>query len=374
MKLIIIDETIREGMQHRGIVFSGEQRKKMAAFQETLGVDICQAGYPPAHASEADNVKMVADLASQERFTLKTAGMGRAIKKDAALLASTGIKDFHLHAHLPLDSSDHDRCRFFSQLGQCIGEIRKTTPGAKISLAMLDIGKTSPDLLEKSADILINQLGVDILSLPDTSGMLAPNQIYDCISPAALLTRESATRISIHCHNDMGMAQANTILGVFAGATVVETSVLGIGERNGIADLFTTGKILKDQGFLINLDTDNSDTFQEYYAYVNQICRDQTGDPLLTYNTPFFGEAVNTHVAGTHGCTPFGLSEKESYFLTPLCGRHLVKKYLDKENISYPEDSLGPITEDIKDKSALLGRRLKKNEIFSIASSFCRGN
>ena len=367
-KIILIDQTIREGMQHRGIVFSSDQRKTIARFQEKLGVDICQAGYPPAHTSEQESVRQLTEFAAKENFSLKIAGMGRASAKDAAVLAETGVADFHLHAFLPPDSSEQEKERFFSGLDACVSTIRNEVPAARISLAMLDIGRTPSGFLEKSADFLIHRVGVDILSLPDTSGIIAPNLIYDCISPVVLQARETATRISVHCHNDMGMAGANTIMGVMAGATVVEASALGIGERNGMADLFTTGKMLKDQGFLMNLDTEALATFKAYYDYVSDICREQTGDPLLSYNTPFFGDAVKTHVAGTHATTAFGLGQEEKFFLNTLCGKHLVKKYLEKEKIPYNKAALPAITQAIKNQSASRGRRLKRDEIRLIAT------
>lgn len=365
--IIIIDQTIREGMQHRGIVFSLAQRKKIAAFQEKIKVDICQAGYPPAHVSEQESVVQLREFAENQGYRLRIAGMGRAVVKDAALLIKTGIKDFHLHAYLPGKSSAQDKQLFFSDLEQCITAIRDKVPDAVISLAMLDIGRTDPAFIEDISGILIHQLKIDILSLPDTSGIISPNTIYDLISPAVVKAMETRTRISVHCHNDMGMAGANTIMGVTAGATAVEASALGIGERNGIADLFTTCKMLKDQGFLMNLDTRNIDTFTAYYEYISHICKTQTGEALLTYNTPFFGDGVNTHVAGTHGRDPFGINREEKFFLNTLCGRRLVKKYLDLHKIPYSQASIPAVTDAVKSLSASLNRRVKKAEIQALA-------
>ncbi|MCP4023058.1 MAG: hypothetical protein GY729_14550, partial [Desulfobacteraceae bacterium] len=237
-----------------------------------------------------------------------------------------------------------------------------------ISIAMLDIGKTPETLLRNCIDFLAGQLEVNILSLPDTSGIMTPDQVYDRIN--AIVPMVNKTKISVHCHNDMGLAAANTYMGIRAGARVLEASALGIGERNGIADLFTTAKMLKNKGFDLGVDTDNIELFKAYYQYVDTIATAQTGESLLNYNTPFFGDAAGTHVAGTHGKTSYGLEATQNYYLNLLCGKHLVQKYLETENLSYDKNMLERITKEIKTRSAMLNRCLKKNEIAAIVDSF----
>ena len=365
-RIVTIDETIREGMQHSGIVFSYSQRKKILYFQEKLGVDICQAGYPSAHITEADNVKKLFLYALDEGYNIQVAGMGRAFIKDAQILMKTGINHFHLHAHIDMDQ-DKDRAKALSCIKEVIEYIRSENKKAEISLAILDIGRTDPFILEELGCFAIDKLKIDILSLPDTSGIMSPDSIYDKIHPIAIRAAKSETKISIHCHNDMGMASANTIIGIKAGGKILEASALGIGERNGIADLFTTGKMLKDNGFEMNLKTDETEIFRQYYEYVNGICRAQTKENLLNVNTPFFGEAVKTHVAGTHGAEAFGIEFKEKFFLNLLCGKHLVKKYLNAAGIGYNHEKVDAITAKIKSESAKLQRRLTDKEIKSIA-------
>ena len=91
---------------------------------------------------------------------------------------------------------------------------------------------------------------------------------------------------------------------------------------------------------------------------------------MLTINTPVFGDSVKTHVAGTHAGGEYGISSEEQFFLSILCGRGLVQKYLDREKIIYDEKKLKNITSMIKSQSLILGRRLKKSEIRIIADSF----
>ncbi|MBU2452805.1 MAG: hypothetical protein KJ668_05780, partial [Proteobacteria bacterium] len=99
-KIIIMDETLREGMQYRGLMFSPEQRLKILEFQEKLKVDICQAGYPPAHESEAHAVTTLLDHAKKNNYAIRIAAMGRATIHDARILLSTRVKDLHFHLHI----------------------------------------------------------------------------------------------------------------------------------------------------------------------------------------------------------------------------------------------------------------------------------
>ena len=116
------------------------------------------------------------------------------------------------------------------------------------------------------------------------------------------------------------------------------------------------------------------DTFKAYYQYIDTICKDQTGQSLLTYNTPFFGAGVKTHVAGTHGGGDFGISREQRFFINVLCGKKLVNQYLDQKGIAYNPMAINAITQEIKTNSARLNRSLEKEEIQAIADACSKGS
>ncbi len=364
-KILIIDETIREGMQFQGVMFSPEQRCRILNFQEKLGVDICQAGYPPAHDSEILAVQKLITHAREKKFNIRIAAMGRASLKDLDILAASKADDFHFHIHIKENRQEKQLKQNLKELGDLIDHIKTNHPGTMISVAMLDIGRFPGSMLEYCLSVLKNH-ELDILSLPDTSGLLSPNQLHEKIE--SLSNTCGNTRLSVHCHNDMGMATANGVMGIIAGATVLEASVMGIGERNGISDLFTAAKTLKDQGFEIALNIDDLETFNHYYNYVDSIVHEQTEIRLLNACTPFFGKAVKTHVAGTHAKGEFGRSKDEDFSLNVLCGKHLVKKYLDLYNITFPQGNFFDLTREIKNQSARLNRSLSLADVRSLIS------
>ena len=361
--LIVIDETLREGMQYQGLMFSADQRTAILDFQEALGIDICQAGYPPAHEQEAQIIQNLAAHARNSGYRIRVAGMGRAVKKDVDCLIQTRVRDFHLHLHIPSDADPAERAGRLKDLGDLAAYLRGKVANAVISAAMLDIGKSDTRLLEEAVTCCARH-GIDIISLPDTSGIMAPGQVEQVISH--LIPLAGTSLIAVHCHNDMGLASANTICGIQAGGRVIEAAVLGLGERNGIADLFTTLKTLKDQGVPTRVNIDDHETFLAYYQYVDAIVQEQLGRAKLTPDTPFFGSAVRTHVAGTHADGQFGSREETRFYLNSLCGRGLVKKYLAEHHIRVPADLLDTLTRSVKTESIRLNRRLTLEEVKKI--------
>lgn len=364
--ILVIDETLREGMQFHGIVFSLEQRIKILEFQEQLGVGVSQTGYPSALAGEAKIVKTLADHARVNRFKIKTAALGRTVAQDAQILLDTGVDDPHFHIHLTPDTPGPELLAGLEQACALFTMVVEQRPEAKVSLAMLNMARTDPLMFDQCIEIMDQCGGLSILSLPDTSGIMAPNQVHDFIAGAARKT--SRLTLAAHCHNDMGMASANSVMGIIGGAKVLEASALGIGERNGIADLFTTASLLKDQGYETGLDLDNIDGFKAYYTYVADIVRQQTGINLMGYRCPVFGDAVKTHVAGTHATGGFGTAREEEFFLSLLCGKHLVRKYMAAHGIAYQEEALSRITREIKEASLNRGRALRPEEVRAIAA------
>jgi isopropylmalate/homocitrate/citramalate synthase len=368
-RIIIIDETLREGMQYRGMMFSLEERKVILGFQEVLGVDICQAGYPPAHVNEAETVKTLFEYAKSKGFRIRVAGMGRATLKDARILLDTGIQDFHFHLHIKADAGSEKRQSILSYFQEVLDCVRQHSPDAVVSLALLDIGKSRSEVLDESVSFLAGH-GPDIISLPDTSGMMAPNQVFDAISRLSALAADMD--ISVHCHNDLGLASANSIMGILAGSRVLEASALGIGERNGIADIYSAARVLKDQGLEMALNTENLSMFREYYKYMDDLVFKQTGEHLMNINTPVFGDAVKTHTPGTHAGGEFGLAPDADYDLNVLCGRSLLEKYLHLHGIACPAELLTSLTQAVKAQSIRLNRSLTVKDVQSLLLSLSK--
>ncbi len=363
-RVIVVDQTIREGMQYRGLMFSLEERKQILEFQEKLNIDISQAAYPPAHVSEGLHLNHLHEFTSAQGFHIRVAGLCRALPEDVRGMIQSGISDFHLHSGINQNMLDRfGEDELFREVRNSVRLIQNGVDHPCINLAFADIGRTDPALLNTFVDYAVEELQVDIVNLPDTSGSMAPNAYHDAVRRIVLRIQNKPARIAVHCHNDLGMANANTVLGVIAGASVIEACALGIGERNGIADLYAVCTVLKDQGYDIRVKTENHDAFKAYYEYIHRLCVAKTGFGPLNYNTPAFGEAVKTHVAGTHGIIEYGMSDEKKYFLNVLCGKNLVKAFLTQNSIAYDPKKLTKIVDRIKEKSAAESRPLTLDDV-----------
>jgi isopropylmalate/homocitrate/citramalate synthase len=370
-KITVIDQTIREGMQYRGLMFSLDERKQMARFQEKLGVDICQAAYPPAHVSEALYLKELHQWSLGCGNHFRMAGLCRAIPEDVRWMVDLGLKDFHLHTGVNAEMLKRFGLgEIFKTLAETVRIIQASCGEAVINLAFADVGTTDPALLAQCLDYAADELKVDIVNLPDTSGSMAPNRYYQLIKEMAARLAERSLRLSVHCHNDMGMASANTVLGVAAGASVIEVTALGIGERNGIGDLYGVCRMLKDQGYGINVRTEDFETFRSYYDFVNGICVEKLGEGPLNYNTPVFGDAVKTHVAGTHGVITYSQSTERQFCFNVLCGKHMVLEHLNRNQISFNPIGIDRIVKTIKDRSVELDRGLTGEEVEALVKGW----
>jgi isopropylmalate/homocitrate/citramalate synthase len=368
--ILVVDQTIREGMQHRGLMFSYEERMKIIDFQNQLKVDISVAAYPPAHETERVILYKINKQCIENAYRLKPAGHCRALLGDVKFLIESGINQFHLHSGISRDLiGKFGEKKIFSNLIDAINYIRKNSEHPVIEVSLLDVGKTDKQLLKKLASYLINDLEVDILTLPDTSGVMQPMSYYDVVADICKLNTHGKTQISAHCHNDLGMAVSNTIMGVLAGASVIEVSAFGIGERNGIGDLFVIAKVLNREGFRIKLNIENVALFKAYYHYVNELYLNKIGEPILNFNTPFFGASAVTHVAGTHGIGEYGIDgrkEETDYYFNVLTGKNNLKKFSDLNGLDIDDNIARESVKKIKDLSATMQRCLHKEEVITI--------
>jgi isopropylmalate/homocitrate/citramalate synthase len=368
--IIVIDQTIREGMQHRGIMLNKDERLKIIEFQNQLGVDVSQAAYPPAHESERTILKNLNKICSEKGFNIKLAGHCRSLVKDAKFLVDIGISNFHLHSGISkyLIKKLGEK-QILENLVSTVNYIRENRTAPIIKVSLLDIGKTDKDILISIATFLIDELEVDIVTLPDTSGIMNPLEYYENVFAIYRLSFDKKTHIGVHCHNDLGMATANTIMGVFAGASVIEVSVLGIGERNGIGDLFIVGKVLKSQGFNIKLHVENTEVFNAYYSYINDLYLQKIGEPRINYNTPYFGDSIISHVAGTHGIGDFGINDKaveQKYFFNVFTGKNILIKFAQQFGIIIDDVSALKIVINIKNLSYKLNRHITAKEVLEM--------
>jgi 2-isopropylmalate synthase len=245
-KIIFFDTTLRDGEQSPGCTMHHAEKLRMAHKIADLGVDILEAGFPIASHGDFESVKAIAKevrgpkitaLARCKREDIEAAARAIEPAESKRIHTFLSTSDLHLAAKLKIT-----REQALDQIAEMVAFARTFTEDIEFSPE--DATRTDPDYLCKACEVAI-QAGATTLNLPDTVGYLLP-QDYAAMFRMVLERVPGAKDIvlSAHCHDDLGLAVANSIAAIEAGVRQVECSINGIGERAGNAALEEIAAIL----------------------------------------------------------------------------------------------------------------------------------
>lgn len=244
-RLIIFDTTLRDGEQSPGATMNLHEKLEIARQLTRLGVDIIEAGFAIASPGDHDAVRTIAQEVGQLENGPTIASLARCNKKDidTAWSAVQAAKKPRIHTFLAT-SDIHLQYKLKMSRNDCIEQIGEMVSHARglcadVEFSPEDAGRSDPEFLWQTLNIAV-QAGATTLNIPDTVGYLTPNEYFKMIADIIKNVpglREKGVVISTHCHNDLGMATANTLAGVQAGARQVEVTINGIGERAGNTSL-----------------------------------------------------------------------------------------------------------------------------------------
>ncbi len=238
-RVLIFDTTLRDGEQSPGFSMNVAEKLRMARQLEALGVDIIEAGFPIASPGDLEGVRAVA----REIRGCRVAALARACKKDVDAALSALVPAAYPRLHIFLATSDlHlqyklriSREEALESIGGMVRYGRSKC--AEVEFSAEDASRSDIDFLCQAIKVAVDA-GATILNLPDTVGYSIPSE------HAAMFTRvreylgdSDGITLSAHCHNDLGMAVANSLAAIGAGARQVECTINGIGERAGNASL-----------------------------------------------------------------------------------------------------------------------------------------
>jgi 2-isopropylmalate synthase len=238
-RVLIFDTTLRDGEQAPGCSMTVDEKLRLAQKLEALGVDIIEAGFPVASTGDFEAVQRV----SRAMRSASVAALARCRREDISL-AWNAVRDArHPRIHAFLATSDiHLACKLkitredaLRQVGECVQFARSLCEDVEFSPE--DATRSEVEFLSKVLEVAI-AAGATTLNIPDTVGYATPGEFGELIR--AIRSRVKGVEnvvISVHCHNDLGLAVANSLAGVEAGARQVECTVNGIGERAGNAAL-----------------------------------------------------------------------------------------------------------------------------------------
>lgn len=246
-KIFIFDTTLRDGEQVPGCKLNTKEKIELALKLEELGVDIIEAGFPISSPGDFESVHQIAT-------TIKKAtvcGLSRAVQKDieaagealkgaqrARIHTGIGTSDFHIKAKF-----NSTREEILERAIQCVKWARNYTDDVEFYAE--DAGRTANDYLARVVEAVI-KAGATTVNIPDTTGYCLPNEYGDKM--AYLINNVpniDKAVLSCHCHNDLGLATANSIQGIIAGARQIECTINGLGERAGNTSLEEVVMVIK---------------------------------------------------------------------------------------------------------------------------------
>lgn len=243
MKVIICDTTLRDGEQTPGVHFGPAQKLDIAKRLARCGIDVIESGFPASSEGDFAAVRDIAAASGAGEIGSSTiSALARLVKGDidraAEALASASRKRLHIF----IATSDiHLEYKLKITRSEASERVRECVTYAKGLGVFDEIEFSAEDATRSDIDYLSGvmktaaECGADVLNVPDTVGYTTPDEFRKIIARIKNDTSEYGCAISVHCHNDLGMATANSIAAVCAGATQVECTVNGLGERAGNA-------------------------------------------------------------------------------------------------------------------------------------------
>jgi len=297
-KLIIFDTTLRDGEQAPGFSMTIDEKVRMARQLERLNVDILEAGFPIASEGDFEAVRRV----SAEIRTPVIAGLARCVKKDIDRCAKALEGANKARIHVFLATSDihlkykFNKTREEALAGAAEGVRYARTLCENVEFSAEDAGRTDLDFLAKVTEAVINE-GATTVNLPDTVGYCTPEEYGLLIKDLRGKVKNIDKAIlSTHCHNDLGLAVANSLAGIQNGIRQVECTINGIGERAGNAALeeIVMALQVRKQFFGVYTGINAKELFTS-----SRLLSEVTGMPVQA-NKAIVGDNAFAHEAGIH--------------------------------------------------------------------------
>ncbi len=349
-KVIIFDTTLRDGEQAAGGTLNVQEKLEIARQLEKLGVDVIEAGFPISSQSDFEAVRLIA----KEVHTPVICALARAHPDDIDRAWEAVKKAKYPRIHVFLSASD---IHLLHQLKKSRDEILETSKDmvarAKqytddVEFSPMDASRTEPEYIYQILEAVIDA-GATTVNIPDTVGYAIPDEFGGLIE-GILQNVPNITQavVSVHCHNDLGLAVANSLESLKRGARQVECTINGIGERAGNASLEEIVMAINTRKDFFNLST-NIDTRQIYRT--SRLVSELTGF-LVQPNKAIVGANAFRHESGIHqdGVIKMPITYEiidprtvgipaSSLVLGKLSGRHAFKERLAELGYSLSEDA-----------------------------------
>ena len=327
----ILDTTLREGEQTPYVNFTIDEKLHIARLLDQIGVDMIEAGDPSVSLNIATAIERIASLGLRAEIVVHSIASRPSIDKAKACGAHR-VAIFYAISKIHLDAKLHKtQDEAITIITEHVAYARGL--GLKVRYTPEDATRTDFEFLVRVCNSAINA-GADRISFADTLGIMQPHIFYDRVR--ALRERLRPCKIDLHCHDDYGLALANAMAGIRAGADCIHTTVNGLGERTGIPDLAETVVAFHN---LEGVEKYNIEPLMDTSAYLEKV-----SGFFLAPNKPITGQNAFTHKSGVH--TNGILKDPRTYepFDPSILGRErkiVIDKYTGKSAVQSRLDEYG---------------------------------
>ena len=368
-RFLVCDTTLRDGEQTCGVAFQVQEKVELARRLDEMGVDCIDAGFPASSQADRDAVAAIA----AEGLRARVVAFCRPTREEIDLARSCGATA--IYTFLPT-SDTHLRVKF----GGTGAELRRrlTTDMAEAISYAKDLGlfvgcgsedatRTGYDWLEEVL-VLAQESGADLVGVADTVGTATPERFFELIRR---LRSRLDVLLSLHCHNDFGLATANSVAGVLAGADEVQGTINGLGERAGNASLDEVLTCLTQlHGFHTNVDLSKLHGISQTVARLSGIgispMKAVVGDNAFSHESGLHVSSVMKDPTSYEPMTPELVGHTRHIIIGKHSGRSIVRHVLDKAALPYDDDLLDAVLADVKRAAVKAKSRVSEAELIAI--------
>ena len=362
----LFDTTLRDGIQAPGVKLDSEDMIALARTIGELGVDSMEIGFPASGESQMEVIKRITGLGLRSKLY----GLARCRRSDIDAVADCGLE----YVHLFIATSDvHLKYKLDKTREEVLDAVKDAVSYASskkmhVMFSCEDATRTELDYLEKVYKAAVDS-GAEIINIPDTVGVAVPDSMSLLVKE---VKRNLDVPISVHCHNDMGLAVANSLAAVEAGATIVHTCVNGIGERAGNTSAEELAVCMS-----VNYDVECLNLSK--ISSVSRMVSRYTGYKI-PYNKPVVGRNAFAHEAGIHvhgvinnsstyePYPPEMVGMDRTITIGRNSGEHSVRSRLESLKIDFPEELMEQLMANIKE-IAFTGKDINDLELAAIAEN-----
>jgi len=357
-RVIIFDTTLRDGEQSPGASMTKEDKIIVARGLDALGADVIEAGFPVSNQKDFEVFKVIS-----KELNAQLCGLARCVEKDIEVAwgAVKEAKNPRIHAFLAT-SDIHLKHKLGISREEALSRIKKQVAYAKslcqnIEFSAEDASRTDMDFLKLAFRTAIES-GATTLNIPDTVGYSQPKEFGKIVSQIAQMkeVKENKVKISVHCHDDLGLATANSLEGILSGATQIECTLNGIGERAGNTALEEVVMALMTRKDFYKKSTR---VITEQLVPMSRLVSEKTS-MMVQKNKAVVGVNAFAHESGVHQhgvimhnqnyeiMSAASVGAKSKIVLGKLSGKHAVEEFLKSKGIPATEEVVKNALEAIK--------------------------